>query len=1084
MTVTGSLKTLLGINAYGGFTGSFLGTSSYAESASYAPSSPSSSYSLSSSFAATANNATSASYALNATNIATGSSFFITSSWSTSSISASYSTAANSSLSSSYALNSNSTLTASGYLPLAGGILTAVGASANILTIQQAGDPYTGSALRFLSTEGYYCNMRFEQVGGFHPLIMDFGTNDGYSCGIQMQRDGVDKLWMWPSSTGGRMRSQGDSFMFDHYNGSYTAEWLKYDGYVHLGGQNNGGVKIWNHVDLKQFFTLADYNSYYSYTDASNYQGLKLTTSATAVTLAAQTAGTGADNIDIVLTPAGAGGVLLGGAKLYTNSTDYLQASSGTLTFSTPYGAAFTVSSGQNAQFASLYLLTEEGKYAGLVHYDDGHANGRMLDIFGQPGVSFRFSPGGATAMSITTGGNVGIGTVSPVAQLQITAGSAGTTGSIIKGATSQTADLLQFRNSGDTVLASVSAAGVVDANLLHIQGSVAVSVTGATLRVGYGGFSTFQFGAGANYIVPEADNVISFRNTSSVQTVRVYGTYTDSSNYVRGAISSSATSVYIGAESAGTGASNLDVHIASKGTGYLVVSGSSIPNNDYGGGQILQKWSQASSSLSLRHSRYDAAGSDFYSFYDDSGSMFQFGKEYGVNMIRLGNASRLTQIILGGCGYDLRAATTGDLYFLGNGTPTTAILSILPDQGSTTNYFFDKTSFRVTGAYGAGTFVTMGVASGVSFSAPTSSLIPLTVSGFASQTANLTNWKNSSGTILASVSASGAMSSSLFIATTFQGTASVALSSSNASFATSASYALSSSRAISSSFAANAPVLATGSRFFITSSWATSSINSVSSSYSLSASYAPGSPSESSSYAESSSWSEFAGTLLGAVESSSYSLSSSWSEFAGTLLGTVESASYSLSSSWADSAGFVESSSYSLSSSWSEFAGTLLGTVESSSYAESASWSEFAGTLLGAVESSSYSLSSSWADVAGFVESSSYSLSSSWADSAGFAESSSYSIASGISDVASILSIPEANERMGIATLTAGTVTVSNTIVTATSRIFLTAQSLGTITVPAAYAISARTATTDFTILSSDASDTSEVAWMIVEPA
>jgi hypothetical protein len=88
------------------------------------------------------------------------------------------------------------------------------------------------------------------------------------------------------------------------------------------------------------------------------------------------------------------------------------------------------------------------------------------------------------------------------------------------------------------------------------------------------------------------------------------------------------------------------------------------------------------------------------------------------------------------------------------------------------------------------------------------------------------------------------------------------------------------------------------------------------------------------------------------------------------------------------------------------------------------------------------------------------------------------------MSDVAAILSIPEANERMGIATLTAGTVTVSNTIVTATSRIFLTGQNLGTITVPAAYAISGRSVGTDFTILSSDLSDTSEVAWMIVEPA
>jgi len=70
---------------------------------------------------------------------------------------------------------------------------------------------------------------------------------------------------------------------------------------------------------------------------------------------------------------------------------------------------------------------------------------------------------------------------------------------------------------------------------------------------------------------------------------------------------------------------------------------------------------------------------------------------------------------------------------------------------------------------------------------------------------------------------------------------------------------------------------------------------------------------------------------------------------------------------------------------------------------------------------------------------------------------------------------------RMGTATLVAGTVTVSSTSVTASTRIFLTAQSLsGT---PGALGISARTSGTGFTIRSSSATDTSVVAWMLVEP-
>lgn len=75
-------------------------------------------------------------------------------------------------------------------------------------------------------------------------------------------------------------------------------------------------------------------------------------------------------------------------------------------------------------------------------------------------------------------------------------------------------------------------------------------------------------------------------------------------------------------------------------------------------------------------------------------------------------------------------------------------------------------------------------------------------------------------------------------------------------------------------------------------------------------------------------------------------------------------------------------------------------------------------------------------------------------------------------------------NAKQGTATLVAGTVTVSNTSVTATSRIFLTVQSLGTVAAPKAIAVTARTAATSFTITSADATDTSVVAWEIFEPA
>lgn len=75
-------------------------------------------------------------------------------------------------------------------------------------------------------------------------------------------------------------------------------------------------------------------------------------------------------------------------------------------------------------------------------------------------------------------------------------------------------------------------------------------------------------------------------------------------------------------------------------------------------------------------------------------------------------------------------------------------------------------------------------------------------------------------------------------------------------------------------------------------------------------------------------------------------------------------------------------------------------------------------------------------------------------------------------------------NAKMGTATLVAGTATVATTAVTANSRIFLTTQSLGTVATPMAVAVTTRNAGTDFTITSEDGTDTSVVAWMIVEPA
>lgn len=74
-------------------------------------------------------------------------------------------------------------------------------------------------------------------------------------------------------------------------------------------------------------------------------------------------------------------------------------------------------------------------------------------------------------------------------------------------------------------------------------------------------------------------------------------------------------------------------------------------------------------------------------------------------------------------------------------------------------------------------------------------------------------------------------------------------------------------------------------------------------------------------------------------------------------------------------------------------------------------------------------------------------------------------------------------NAKQGLsAAMVAGTVTVANTSITANSRIMLTRQDGGTN--PGAVYVSARVVATSFTIVSTNAGDTGQVAYQIFEPA
>lgn len=96
----------------------------------------------------------------------------------------------------------------------------------------------------------------------------------------------------------------------------------------------------------------------------------------------------------------------------------------------------------------------------------------------------------------------------------------------------------------------------------------------------GFIGFTSNQWFLDLDtYLSRDAAGILAQRNSTNAQTFRVYGTFTDASNYERGAINTGADYVELAAETAGTGDDNLDVRITPAGTGQLRYSQAATAN-------------------------------------------------------------------------------------------------------------------------------------------------------------------------------------------------------------------------------------------------------------------------------------------------------------------------------------------------------------------------------------------------------------------------------------------------------------------------------------------------------------------------
>jgi hypothetical protein len=171
------------------------------------------------------------------------------------------------------------------------------------------------------------------------------------------------------------------------------------------------------------------------------------------------------------------------------------------------------------------------------------------------------------------------------------TAWSTSGTGLGVNAASGFAGNLLDLQVNG-TRRAAITASGA-----LTLGNDVSIFPNGSAIFLNGGGVNYFVASASAGLIIRgdisaysftssntalgtidlslfrDAADTLAQRNGTNAQTSRVYGTYTDASNYVRAALNSTSTAVTLAAETAGTGADDIPLNLTAAGTGTVKVN-------------------------------------------------------------------------------------------------------------------------------------------------------------------------------------------------------------------------------------------------------------------------------------------------------------------------------------------------------------------------------------------------------------------------------------------------------------------------------------------------------------------------------
>ncbi len=308
-----------------------------------------------------------------------------------------------------------------------------------------------------------------------------------------------------------------------------------------------------------------------TYTDGSNYEWLSITPAGITV----ETAGTGTDNIDLTLTAAGTGSIVLGsnvevasgwvldcGAIRFltletsgqdtfvvgSTSTDIdfiVYGSSSDTIFRTTAGEMSVTVGGILTQTAILDAATGD-EAAFTLNYTtnkatSGNDTGLLISM------TDTASPGTSKPLDVQVGG-------SSVFSIQPT-----NSGSLHLGPNTSSRIYTGYTGFQWIFQAHTS-------NLLGINAGFGVQML-STMPLAWGG--TIGSSGGDLTLYRDAADTLALRRSTNAQTFNIYNTYTDASNYERLAITGSAITV----ETAGTGTDNIDLTLTSAGVGDVVLA-------------------------------------------------------------------------------------------------------------------------------------------------------------------------------------------------------------------------------------------------------------------------------------------------------------------------------------------------------------------------------------------------------------------------------------------------------------------------------------------------------------------------------